>query len=94
MYNTKGCNYILSDTNTPPDFIESIKQSTNADWTVLEKLTPNKMPKWRRKLITYNLPFASCYVIVTRSMSWRGNRCSVFCQLFSTDIFSIVKNCA
>lgn len=94
MHNTKGCNYILSDTNTPPDFIDSIKQSTNADWTVLEKLPLTKCQSGVGNSSPIYFPSASCYVIVTRSMSWRGNRCSVFCQLFSTDIFSIVKNCA
>lgn len=73
MHNTKGCNYILSDTNTPPDFIDSIKQSTNADWTVLEKLTPNKMPKWRRKLITYifTFRFMLCHRDAEHVLAWQ-----------------------
>jgi len=50
-------NYILSDANTPPDFVANIEYTTNRRWTVLEKITPGNMPKWRRKLTAYLFTF-------------------------------------
>lgn len=56
----KNCNgkyYILSDADTPSEFVKSIESTTKRRWIVLEKRTTVKMPKWRRKLIAYLFTF-------------------------------------
>lgn len=43
-------NYILSDANTPIEFIEGVTNSSGKDWTLIEKKLNPRMPKWRKKL--------------------------------------------
>lgn len=43
-------NYILSDANTPIEFIEGVTNASGKDWTLIEKKLNPRMHKWRKKL--------------------------------------------
>lgn len=65
--------YILSDANTPADFVEAINNVTEKDWILLEKITLGTMPKWRRKLTAYlfTFKFMCCHPKAKQILAWQ-----------------------
>lgn len=49
-------NYILSDCDTPVEFVENVEKVTGSKWTVIEKIANAKVPKWKRILIYFFFP--------------------------------------
>lgn len=73
MSKGKTTDYILSDANTPADFVANIEQYTQKGWTVIEKITSGKMPRWRRKISAYlfTFKFMLAHRDATRILAWQ-----------------------
>lgn len=59
-------NYILSDANTPIEFIEGVTNASGKDWSLIEKKLNPRIPKWRKKLndfwFTFKFSFKSRHI--------------------------------
>ena len=53
-------NYILSDANTPIEFIEGVTNASGKDWTLIEKKINPRFPKWRKKFNDLWFTFKFC----------------------------------
>lgn len=49
-------NYILSDADTPRDFVNAIQRATNQPWNVVERIVPMSKAKIKRVLGFYTTP--------------------------------------
>lgn len=56
--NCSSYNYILSDADTPADFVSAIEDATQQQWSIVEHIMPMSKAKIKRVLSFYTTPLA------------------------------------